>query len=232
MSKSTEIATLRVLERLQCGINALVKKSSGGGGGGGDASASNQLSQIQELGNIVTLLTDLYSEQRIDFEVKVVEDFNGDTFLLKIVWDDETGTYSYSYIDSQGNVATPQQPTKFLSPNDILTTLNDNIIQLTEVLDILTGSLYTSGSILSTNDTFTRVQDKVIDLTSLNSFKEITLLFNGNGGTYNGTNVFDGRVYTFKIENGFILNNDIVTVPTTVSPVTGLLGIEVIYIGK
>ncbi len=205
---------------------------SGGGGSGGDASAANQLTQISELQELVTLMTDLYAEQRVDFELKAVEDSNGDVFLLRITFNELTGTYGIDYIDAQGNPATPVGTTSFLNPNAILVTLNDNILQLTDVVDLLTGSLYTSGSVLSTNDTFTRVQDKIVDLTSLNEFKEITLIFHGAGGVYNGINVYDGRVYTFKVENGFILNNDIVTIPTTTSPVTGLLGIEIMYLGK
>jgi len=176
MSKSAEIATLRAIERLQCGINALIKKPSGGGGGGGDASASNQLTEIEKLELINSTLT----------EIK-----------------DNTLSQQLSSIE-----------------------------KISEDLEKFLGEEYTSGSFLNTDDTNTQVQQKVLTETGLSEFKEITLIFHGIGGDYEGVNAYDGRVYTFKVENGFITNNDEVLVPTTVSPVTGLLGIEILYIAK
>lgn len=176
MSKSAEIATLRAIERLQCGINALIKKPSGGGGEGGDASASNQLTEIEKLELINTTLS----------EIK----------------------------------------------DDTLSQQLSSIEKISEDLEKFLGEEYTSGSFLNTDDTNTQVQQKVITETGLSEFKEITLIFHGTGGNYGGVNAYDGRVYIFKIENGFITNNDQVAVPTTVSPVTGLLGIEITYIGK
>jgi hypothetical protein len=176
MSKSTELATLRAIERLQCGINALIKKPSGGGGVGGDASASNQLTEIKKLELINTTLT----------EIK-----------------DNTLSQQLSSIE-----------------------------KISEDLEKFLGEEYISGSFLNTDDTNTQVQQKVITETGLSEFKEITLIFHGTGGNYGGINAYDGRVYIFKIENGFIINNDEVTVPTTLSPITGLLGLEITYIGK
>lgn len=69
---------------------------------------------------VLAVLTDLFSEQRIDFEVKCVEDGNGDIYLLRIRWDEATGSYTYDYIDEAGNVVVPVPPVKFLSPNQLL----------------------------------------------------------------------------------------------------------------
>jgi len=71
MSRSIDIETLRAIQRLQCGINALIKKPSGGGGGGGDASASNQLVEISNLQSILSVLDDCICQNLTKINDKV-----------------------------------------------------------------------------------------------------------------------------------------------------------------
>jgi len=96
-------------------LNAIVQLLNGIGGGGGGLATEVTLQAV------LTVLTDLFSEQRIDFELKCIEDDNGDTFLLRVRWDENApGGYSIDYIDATGAVATPVAPLKLCSPNEIL----------------------------------------------------------------------------------------------------------------
>lgn len=149
--------------------NKLFSSESSGGGGAAGATEANQVLQIQELQQIVTLFTDLYAEQRIDFEVKQVEDSNGDIFLLRITWDENNSTYTIDYVDAQGNSATPVGVIKFLSPNALL----QNVINvLTELKDNELNNIDASNSnILSkvtsidnnTNEIETKLQTIIDD---------------------------------------------------------------------
>jgi len=69
------------------------------------------------------ILTNLLNENKIDFELASVEDSNGDIFKLVFEKDETTGNVTVSYIDAQGNPATPVGTVNFLNPVSVLTQL-------------------------------------------------------------------------------------------------------------
>ena len=69
------------------------------------------------------VLTSLLNENKIDFELASVEDSNGDIFKLVFEKDETTGATTISYIDAQGNAATPVGTVNFLNPVSVLTQL-------------------------------------------------------------------------------------------------------------
>jgi hypothetical protein len=78
------------------------------------------LNAITANGNV---LTNLLNENKIDFELASVEDSNGDIFKLVFEKDETTGNVTVSYIDAQGNPATPVGTVNFLNPVSVLTQL-------------------------------------------------------------------------------------------------------------
>ena len=72
---------------------------------------------------VLSTLQSLFAEQKVDFELKCVEDANGDIFQLRISVDEPSGVYTVDYIDATGAVATPVAPIQFCSPNDLLNSI-------------------------------------------------------------------------------------------------------------
>jgi predicted nucleic acid-binding Zn-ribbon protein len=110
------------------------------------------------LQGVLTVLTDLFSEQRIDFELKCIEDANGDIFLLRVRWDENApGGYTIDYIDAAGNVATPVAPLKLCSPNELLA-------EIRNLLTSLDGKDFATQTTLSElNDKFNTLGQKASD---------------------------------------------------------------------
>jgi hypothetical protein len=111
-----------ILEYIHAAINNL----------GGAVAPPGGLATEITLQAVLTVLTDLFSEQRIDFELKCVEDGNGDIYLLRVTWDENApGGYTIDYIDAAGNVVVPVAPLKICSPNEVLQNILTEIQKLT-----------------------------------------------------------------------------------------------------
>lgn len=78
-------------------------------------------------------------QKQKDFEMLKVRDANGDIFALRATFNETSGTYSYDYIDAQGNVAIPVNPLEFLNPDNLLTLIYQSLlpIQGTDTPDII-----------------------------------------------------------------------------------------------
>lgn len=85
------------------------------GGGSGPALATETTLQ-----SVLGTLTSLFAEQRLDFEVKCIQDANGDKYLMRISWDDASNAYTVDYIDGTGAVVTPVGAIEICSPDVLL----------------------------------------------------------------------------------------------------------------
>lgn len=103
--------------------------------------------------------------------------------------------------------------------------------ELKKVNESLTETM-TSGSFISNNNDDSNFLSKIKTAVDLDMIKSVGLIFHGENGSYNGIDAFDGRIYEFKTDLGFLENNDDIVVPTEVSASSGLLGVEILYIGK
>jgi len=75
------------------------------------------------LQTVSNTLTSLLAENKLDFELRSVVDDNGDVFQLRGTLDEETGVYSWDYIDAAGAVAVPVAPVEFINPEGLLTVI-------------------------------------------------------------------------------------------------------------
>jgi len=75
------------------------------------------------LGVVSNTLLSLLAENKLDFEMKSVIDANDDVFQLRGTLNEETGAFSWDYIDAAGNVAVPVAPITFLNPDGLLTNI-------------------------------------------------------------------------------------------------------------
>ena len=85
---------------------------------------------------------------------------------------------------------------------------------------------------MSTEVTEKTAKDLALEETGFSDYKELTFIFHGIDGSYGSIPAYDGRVYTFKVEEGSVDPTQLIKTPTTVSPVTGLQGVEIIYIAN
>ncbi|NIP30410.1 MAG: hypothetical protein GTN59_07570, partial [Candidatus Dadabacteria bacterium] len=116
------------------------------------------------LQQILLTLGSLLEENKLDFEIKSIKDFNGDVFQLRGTLDEETGVYVWDYIDAAGNAYTtldlpggPQSPVEFLNPDGLLsailseleafndkfiTEVDDDLININQTLPTFINLLY------------------------------------------------------------------------------------------
>lgn len=77
-----------------------------------------------------SILADIFAKGDIDFELAKVIDDNGDLFQIVFEKDEDTGTISVSYIDAEGNSATPQAPISFVNPSSDLSAITSVLNQI------------------------------------------------------------------------------------------------------
>ena len=100
----------------------------------GNAGSLNQeATQLQ----VLAVLQNLLAENKLDFEVKSVKDANGDVFQLRGTLNEETGVFTWDYIDAEGNAYAaldlpggPQSPVEFLNPDALLTAIETNTLNI------------------------------------------------------------------------------------------------------
>lgn len=79
---------------------------------------------------VLSTLQNLFNEQKIDFELKCVVDSNGDTFQLRVLADEPSGSYTIDYIDATGAVASPVGAITFCNPDTLLNSILSELITL------------------------------------------------------------------------------------------------------
>jgi hypothetical protein len=96
----------------------------------GNTGATGLLNQeITQLA-VLNTLQNLLAENKLDFEIKSVKDANGDIFQLRGTLDEETGVFTWDYIDAEGNAYSalnqpggPQGSVEFLNPDGLLSAI-------------------------------------------------------------------------------------------------------------
>lgn len=157
--RGTDSALRIRLQELRNRISSLTNKVDG---------VSLESTQLQ----VLNTLTNLLAENKLDFEIKSVKDANGDVFQLRGSLNEETGVYTWDYIDAEGNVATPVTPVEFLNPDALLTaiqttletidTVLDNIKIDTANLDVALSTRAADATVVATNNLLTII-DAVLD---------------------------------------------------------------------
>lgn len=79
---------------------------------------------------VANTLSQILVEDQLDFELKAVEDANGDIYQLRGVLDEATGTYVWDYIDSSGAVASPVLPVQFVNLSGLLGAIESELVTL------------------------------------------------------------------------------------------------------
>lgn len=92
--------------------------------------ATGSLNQENTQLQVLAVLQNLLAENKLDFEIKSVKDANGDVFQLRGTLDEETGVFTWDYIDAEGNAYSalnlpggPQGSVEFLNPDGLLTAI-------------------------------------------------------------------------------------------------------------
>lgn len=111
-----------------------------------NAALGGGLATEATLQSVLATLTSLLAEQRLDFEVKCIQDSNGDKYLMRISWDDAADTYTVDYIDGTGAVVVPVGAIEICSPDVLLQTI---ITELQTANTTLTATAADIASLLA-----------------------------------------------------------------------------------
>jgi len=125
-------------------------------------------------------LLNLLAENKLDFELKsVVDTVTGDVYQLRGTLDEETGIFSWDYIDATGAVVVPANPVRFLNPDGLLTAIETELLNIGITLDaiqveqlaqglsldlIVTNTLNTANGITAANVSLNDIENELIAL--------------------------------------------------------------------
>ncbi len=134
---------------------------------------------------VANTLSQILVEDQLDFELKAVEDANGDIYQLRGVLDEAAGTYVWDYIDSSGAVASPVLPVQFVNLSGLLGAIEAELITL-NATDFATAAnqalaiaelqtLVTQTSGVATETTLASILAEMVTLNTVDFATETTL---------------------------------------------------------
>jgi hypothetical protein len=151
--------------------------------------------QGNNISNLQALIALLSSHK--DFEIFKIKDANGDMYLMRITYNEATGTITTDYVDENGNIATPTFPVSFIDLESILNLIYQNTLPI-QGLD--------TPDILEINGV------QVVNLPS-GCKGYVVFVFDGTVTHSNGTNT---RTLRHNIEYKFAANLDRGFVPLVI----------------
>lgn len=159
MSKSdAEIMRLRLRDNdIQKCILSALKDLLTSIGGGADLATETTLTSVSNT------LSSLLAENKLDFELRSVKDANNDIYQLRGTLDEETGVFTWDYIDSSGAVSVPVAPVEFLNPDLLLNAIITELQTLNAGGQLLTEATF-SAEDFATETTLTALTAKLNSL--------------------------------------------------------------------
>lgn len=152
---------------------------------------------------VANTLSQILVEDQLDFELKAVEDANGDIYQLRGVLNEATGTYVWDYIDSSGAVASPVLPVQFVNLSGLLGAIQAELLDIGITLDAIQVEQLAQG--LSLDSVVTNTLNTANGITaanvSLNDIENELIALNNTAGTLATQATLNALLTAFNAED-------------------------------